>query len=127
MIEQVCRVLDNVRFAALFAPESHAEVPIAGRLPGKGGMTAISGQVDRLAVTTNEVLIADFKTNHPAPERLEEVPDAYVAQLALYRGALALLYPDKTVRAALLWTDVPSLMEISAERMDVALASLTSP
>jgi ATP-dependent helicase/nuclease subunit A len=127
MIEQACRVLDDARFSSLFAPGSHAELPITGRLPGKGGMTAISGQVDRLAVTANEVLIADFKTNHPAPERLEDVPDAYVAQLALYRSTLAVLYPGKTVRAALLWTDIPALMEIPAERMDAVLATLTSP
>ena len=126
MIEQVCRVLDDPRFSALFAPGSHAELPLAGRFPGKHGMTAIAGQVDRLAVTANEVLIADFKTNHPAPARLEEVPQAYVAQLALYRGALALLYPGKTVRAALLWTDVPALMEMPAARMDAALATLTA-
>jgi ATP-dependent helicase/nuclease subunit A len=126
MIEQVCRVLDDPRYSTLFGPGSYAELPIAGRFPGKGGIIAVSGQVDRLAVTADEVLIADFKTNHPAPAKLEEVPQAYVAQLALYRGALALLYPGKRLRAALLWTDIPALMEIPAERMDAALAALTS-
>jgi len=126
MIEQICRVLDDPRFSALFGPGSYAELPIAGRFPGKGGIIAVSGQVDRLAVTADEVLIADFKTNHPAPAKLEEVPQAYVAQLALYRGALALLYPGKRLRAALLWTDIPALMEIPEERMDAALAALTS-
>jgi ATP-dependent helicase/nuclease subunit A len=126
MIEQVCRVLDDPRFSALFGPGSYAELPIAARFPGKGGLIAVSGQVDRLAVTADEVLIADFKTNHPAPAELDEVPPAYVAQLALYRGALALLYPGRRVRAALLWTDIPALMEIPEERMDAALAALTS-
>ena len=127
MIEQVCRVLDDPRFCALFAPGSHAELPIAGRFAGKDGIMAVSGQVDRLAVTASEVLIADFKTNHPAASRLEDVPQAYVAQFALYREVLGLLYPGKTVRAALLWTDVPTLMEIPAARMDAALATLTCP
>ena len=36
-------------------------------------------------------------------------------QLALYRAVLAQIYPDKTVRAALVWTEVPDLMELSAE------------
>ena len=48
------------------------------------------------------------------PRPIEEVPPAYVRQLALYRAVLAQLYPDKVIRAALLWTDVPDLMEIPA-------------
>jgi len=87
----------------------------------------VSGQVDRLAVTAGGVLIADYKTNRPAPRRLEEVPPDYVRQLALYRAVLARLYPERPIRAALIWTDVPDLMEISAQALDRALAALTSP
>ncbi len=47
-------------------------------------------------------------------------------QLALYRALLKNLYPEKTMRAALLWTEVPDLMELSAEAMDAALARVTS-
>jgi ATP-dependent helicase/nuclease subunit A len=119
-------VLEDARFAELFAPGSRAEVPIVGRLTVDGRTIAVSGQVDRLAVTADAVLIVDYKTNRPAPRSLEEVP-AYVKQLALYRAVLAQLYPGKSVRAALVWTDVPDLMEISAAALDQALASLTSP
>jgi ATP-dependent helicase/nuclease subunit A len=86
---------------------------------------AVSGQVDRLVVTADAVLIADYKTNRPAPTRIEDVPPAYVTQLALYRAVLACLYPDRVIRAALVWTDVPDLMEISADAMDHALARVT--
>jgi len=105
-------------------PGSRAEVPIAGRL-GAGGIT-VSGQVDRLAVAGDSVLIADYKTNRSVPRRLEEVPPPYIRQLALYRAVLAQLYPDKTVRAALIWTYTPDLMEIPAAAMDRELAALTS-
>ena len=81
---------------------------------------AVSGQVDRLAVTPGGVLIADYKTNRPAPRRLQDVPPGYVRQLALYRAVLARIYPDRSVRAALVWTDVPDLMEISAARPWIA-------
>jgi ATP-dependent helicase/nuclease subunit A len=87
----------------------------------------VSGQVDRLAVTNDCVLIADYKTNRPAPSRPADVPEAYVAQLALYRAVLGRLYPGKRVRAALVWTDVPDLMEISDASLDAALATITSP
>jgi thiol-disulfide isomerase/thioredoxin len=51
---------------------------------------------------------------------------SYAAQLALYRAALAQLYPTKRVRAALIWTDVPDFMELSSEALDAALARVTS-
>jgi ATP-dependent helicase/nuclease subunit A len=126
MLEQVRRVLDDPRFAELFAPGSRAEVPIVGRLTHDGREITVSGQVDRLAVTGDAVLIADYKTNRPPPRSLEKVP-AYVAQLALYRAVLAQLYPGKIIRAALVWTDVPDLMEVSAAALDQALAGLTTP
>ncbi|HZD28845.1 MAG TPA: PD-(D/E)XK nuclease family protein, partial [Xanthobacteraceae bacterium] len=124
IIEQILLLLEDARFAQLFLPGSRAEVPIVGRL--KGGTLAVAGQVDRLAVTGDSVLIADYKTNRPAPRRLADVPEAYVAQLALYRAVLGELYPDKRIRAALVWTDVPDLMEISDARLGAALAAITS-
>jgi ATP-dependent helicase/nuclease subunit A len=126
LIEQVMGVLEHPRFYELFSAGSRAEVPVVGRLQIGGKSVRISGQIDRLVVTQGSVSIADFKTNRPAPRRIEDVPEAYVTQLALYRALLKNLYPEKTVRAALLWTEVPDLMELSAEAMDAALARVTS-
>jgi ATP-dependent helicase/nuclease subunit A len=123
IVAQLGRLLEDPRFSALFVPGSRAEIPIVGRL---GGTLAVSGQVDRLAVTREAVLIADYKSNRPAPRCVADVPQAYVAQLALYRAVLAELYPDKRIRAALVWTDVPDLMEISEQSLDAALATITS-
>jgi ATP-dependent helicase/nuclease subunit A len=39
---------------------------------------------------------------------------------------VARLYPDRPVRAVLVWTDVPDLMEISSDLLDRALARVTS-
>jgi ATP-dependent helicase/nuclease subunit A len=125
LLAQVRRVLEDARFSELFSPGSRAEIPIVGRL--KGGTLAVSGQVDRLAVSSDAVLIADYKTNRPAPRRIDDVPPAYIRQLALYRAVLMQLYPDKAIRAALLWTDVPDLMEIPAAAMDRELTAVTSP
>ena len=66
MVEQVCRLLDDPRFSPLFLPGSRAEVPIVGRL--RSGTVAVSGQVDRLVVTDDSVLMADYKTNRPTSE-----------------------------------------------------------
>ena len=119
MLREVLALLDDNRFADLFKPGSRAEVPIVGRLARGPEPLLVSGQVDRLVVTDRAVLIADYKTNRPAPA---VPPTAYLTQLALYRAVLAQLYPDKAVRAALVWTDLPDLVEISASDLDAALA-----
>jgi ATP-dependent helicase/nuclease subunit A len=126
MAQQVLAILDDENFAEIFAPGSRAEVPIVGRIARAGrDPIPVAGQVDRLAVTGDTVLIADYKTDRIVPDRLDEVP-RYVTQLALYRAVLARVFPGKTARAALLFTDGPKLMEVPAVVMDAALdAELT--
>ena len=102
-------VLDHPEFAALFGAESQPEVPIVGLF----GAQALSGQVDRIVVRDDEVLVVDYKTLRPPPARASDVPPAYLAQLAVYAKALGAIFPDRPVRAALLWTDGPRLMPIS--------------
>jgi len=69
----------------------------------------------------------DYKTNHAPPASPEEAPEGYLRQLALYRAVLTKLYPQRAVRAALLWTETPDLMEISAPALDAGLTSASSP
>jgi ATP-dependent helicase/nuclease subunit A len=104
-------VLSHPDFAAIFGPGSQAEVPIVGLVEGY----ALSGQIDRLVVTDDEVLIVDFKSMRPPPATEGEVAAVYLRQLALYRAALAQIYPGRHIRCALLWTEGPRLMPISPE------------
>jgi ATP-dependent helicase/nuclease subunit A len=122
LADNVMAVLDEPRFAPVFASGSRAEVSIVGRLAREGEPPIlVSGQIDRLVVTDNEVLIVDFKTNQAPPAAATEAPIAYVRQLALYRAVLRQLYPQRTVRAALLWTETTEFMEISASALDAEL------
>jgi ATP-dependent helicase/nuclease subunit A len=126
LAEKVLALIADPRFAAVFAA-GRAEVAIAGRLERPGlPLALVSGQIDRLAITPSEVLIVDFKTNHAPPAAVAEAPSSYIRQLALYRAVLKKLYPQLPVRAALLWTETPELMEILAPVLDAALLSRDS-
>ena len=123
--QKVFAILDAGEFAEVFAPGSRAEVPIVGRLPRPDGDTErVPGQVDRLIVKDDAVLIADYKTDSIVPDQIENVPPPYIAQLALYRALLCRIYPDKTVRAALIFTNGPALMEVPEAAMDEALCQI---
>jgi len=119
---KVLALICDPRFAPVFAPGSRAEVPVVGRHEGR----LVSGQIDRLVVMPSEILIVDYKTNHAPPVAAAEAPQGYVRQLALYRAVLTKLYPQRPVRATLLWTETPDLMEISAPALDAGLASASS-
>ena len=125
LAEQVMLILDHPHFSELYRPGSRAEVPIVGKLMLGGQPVIVSGQVDRLVVTQASVLIADFKSDRAPPRRIEDAPQDYVKQLALYRAVLKILYPDRPVRAVLIWTEVPEVMELSAEALEGALMQVT--
>jgi ATP-dependent helicase/nuclease subunit A len=125
LAERLLALIGDARFAPVFATPSRAEVSIVGRLERPGLLPVlVSGQIDRLVVTTHEVLIVDFKTNQTPPAGSEDAPLVYIRQLALYRAVLQKLYPQRPVRTAILWTETPELVEISAPALDAELASM---
>lgn len=127
--KEALAILADPDFGALFAAASRAEVPLVAEIPnpsGRGPALKLTGQIDRLAVTDEAVLIIDYKTNRAAPSSVEDVAPVYLYQLAAYRLALAEIYPDKPVRAALLWTEVPQMMEIPPAILDRYAAGLWS-
>ena len=107
-------ILEEGTLAPLFGPGSRAEVTVIGTV----GESVISGRVDRLAIGDREVLIVDYKTNRPAPADESAVSPTYLGQMAAYRALLAEIYPAKTIRCALVWTEGPRLMELSDARLD---------
>ena len=111
--EETLAVLRHPDFAALFGPGSQAEVPLVGLIGGH----ALSGQIDRLVVDENRVSIVDYKTMRPVPANEDEVAPLYLRQLAIYRAALARIYPGRDISCALLWTQGPLLMPISPAKL----------
>lgn len=120
MRDEVMRVLSDPAFGAVFAPGSLAEVAIGGRPKGVADGVVLSGRIDRLAVLADRVLVVDYKTNRPPPQRVEDVPDAYFAQMAAYRGLLQEIYPGRQIDTALLWTFDARLMPLPDAALDRA-------
>ena len=113
------RVLDDPRFAELFAPGQ----------PRRGA--------DRRAARPNGRTVRRLRPGRPpgrhrrcgADRRLQDQPSGPASDSRTCRRPMSASsrsiapcwpssIPDKTIRAALLWTDVPDLMEIPAAAMD---------
>ena len=102
-------ILQKPEMQILFGENSRSEVPIVGvTSDGK----VISGQIDRLVVSDDEVLIIDYKTNRYPPQRIEDVPESYLEQINAYKDLLKNIFSCKKIRCFLLWTTDATLMEI---------------
>lgn len=101
-------------FSDVFGPLSLAEVPIAGVVAGR----VIAGTVDRILVRDHDVLVVDFKTGRRVPASLDAVPAYHQAQMAAYAAVLETIFPGKSVRAALLYSSGPSMIELPQEALD---------
>jgi ATP-dependent helicase/nuclease subunit A len=126
IVGETLAIVQNEAFAPLFAPGSLAEVPIVARLGEGDHDFDLEGQIDRLAILDEDLLILDYKTNRPPPTTPHDVAQSYINQLAAYRLALGKMFPGKRARAALLWTDGPTLMEIPSTLLDDAERDMLS-
>jgi ATP-dependent helicase/nuclease subunit A len=96
------------------------------RPDGKGAPLRVTGQIDRLLVAKDHVLIVDYKTNRPPPTEQVDVPESYLLQLVAYRLALRQITGLTRVEAAILWTDGTRLMPIDDTILDAAEVRLWS-
>jgi len=126
VLEEAFSVLDNPDFSDIFASGSRAEVSLAGSARGLPEDLYLNAQIDRLCVTETEVVIVDYKSNRPPPSDPKDVLDLYLGQMAAYRELAREIYPKRTVRCALLWTDGPRLMILPDTLLDAALQKVAA-
>ncbi|MBP5534410.1 MAG: UvrD-helicase domain-containing protein [Alphaproteobacteria bacterium] len=106
---ELLNLLQKPELKKLFEADSLPEVPIVGTTSdGK----AISGQIDRLVVCDDEVLIIDYKTNRFPPKTEKDIPLAYIEQMNAYKDLLKNIFDGKKIKCFLLWTATLTLMEI---------------
>jgi ATP-dependent helicase/nuclease subunit A len=115
LIADACRVIDDPRFPDLFSPAALAEAPIAAVIAGG---IVVSGTADRLLVTGERVLVADFKTGRDVPAAPEAAPPSHLRQMASYCAALRVIFPDRPVEAALLYTAGPTLLPLPPDLLE---------
>jgi ATP-dependent helicase/nuclease subunit A len=99
-LREVLGLLGEPWMQDALGPGSLAEAPLAGEVNGR----LIAGQVDRLKVESDRVLVLDYKTNRPPPENVADVAPLYLRQMGAYRALLRAAFPGRVVECALVWT-----------------------
>jgi len=116
LADDACALIADPRFADLFGTDSLAEAPIAAVVAGG---TVVSGTVDRLLISDDRILVADFKTGRHPPASADAIPPAHLRQMAAYRAALRIIFPERLVEAALLYTAAPVLHALPDALLDL--------
>ncbi|NMA98525.1 MAG: double-strand break repair helicase AddA [Phyllobacteriaceae bacterium] len=124
--QKAISILSRPELAHLFGPGSRAEVPFLVAARRKGEAVKLSGRIDRLVVDDSRVLVVDYKSDRSVPDKAADVPRNYRTQLGLYALVAGQLFPGRSVEAAILWTELESLMNLPSEllaeaRMDFTL------
>jgi len=122
-LSSIFTVLERPDLAPLFDIDSRAEVAVMGIVDIHGRRRAVSGQIDRLAVLPDHILIADFKTGRP-PQNAADIPDAYLLQLALYQKLLEKIYPDHEICTMLVYMQGATVFKPDREKQQALLEKL---
>lgn len=103
--QEACGVRDNPQFVTLFQKEhyvrAYSEVPIQYYLEGD----LIYGIIDRLVEYDHEALVIDYKSHaHAKSANAKKLAQDYAGQLHLYAEGIRKIWPQKKVRAGVLFT-----------------------
>ncbi|MBY0272067.1 MAG: double-strand break repair helicase AddA [Alphaproteobacteria bacterium] len=101
MIETTLKVLNT--YPDFYTPSSLGEVPFEGKL----GDHWVSGQIDRLVIMEEQILIIDYKTHREAPSKLEDIPPSILKQMVIYRDIVTKIYTEHAISCGILWTSLP--------------------
>jgi ATP-dependent helicase/nuclease subunit A len=123
LLAESLAVLALPALAALFGPGSLAEVALIGEV--EGGV-AVNGRIDRLLVSPDRVVLADFKTDRHVPQDAADLPPAHVRQVGLYARLLRKLYPAKEIGALLVYTAGPCVHALDADALERAVDDVTA-
>ncbi|MES2905107.1 MAG: double-strand break repair helicase AddA [Pseudomonadota bacterium] len=105
----VCDILQHADFKDVFSGNALVEAPIAAVLEDG---RVIAGTVDRLLVEEGLVRVIDFKTGAFVPDTAADVPTSHRNQMAAYVEALKVIFPGRSVEAALLYTSGPKMIAL---------------
>ena len=101
--------------AELLSADGHSE---AGLITRRADGSPERRRIDRLVMTPEGVLVADYKTDREVPAAAADCNPEYLMQLATYRDALRLAAPGLPLRFCLVFTEAPKLMMIPDALLD---------
>jgi len=103
IVQSALQFIADPRYKDLFGETGRGEVSVQGELDG----VTVSGEIDRLAVFDDRVVLAEFKSTRWIPATADDIPKAHRAQTQIYKRLVELVYPGRAVEAQLIYVAAP--------------------
>lgn len=115
-ILEVSNCLKSTELSQIFNTEDNQEVlkevPISFIKNGK----ALYRVIDHLVIDKNQAWIIDYKTTRDVnADSMHDTAKQYQHQISTYIYAVKKLYPEKSIRASILFTAIPALYDFEPE------------
>lgn len=123
LVDEVIALIDKPDLAWVWGADALTEVDITADIPGLG---RIHGAIDRLIIGPDTITAIDYKSNRLVPAAPGDTPLGLQRQLAAYSHALQQIYPNHTIKAAILWTSAGTLTVLPQQHLHDALNSLAT-
>ncbi len=113
---EACAVVDDPGLRSYFDPrcyrQAHNELAI---LYTEAGLS-VYGVIDRAVERENGIVLLDYKTHrHASPANAQELAQPYSEQMRLYAQGARRLWPNREIRAYVLFTGPRRLVDMSGE------------
>jgi len=123
LVDEVIALIDMPDLAWVWDADALTEVVVTADIPGLG---RIQGAIDRLIIGPDTITVIDYKSNRLVPASPQDTPLGLQRQLAAYSHALQQIYPNHTIKAAILWTTTGTLTVLPQQHLHDALNSLAT-
>ena len=109
--------LQQDKLKSIFQPQENTKIYNELPVQYKTGNKLVIGVIDRLLVSQNEVLIIGYKSHMHTDEHNKAVlVSQYQPQMQFYADGIRQVWPDKLVKAALLFTHIADLQYVNIDR-----------
>ena len=123
LAEQLKVLVADPLLAEILSAEGHSEASLIALAPDGSPERR---RIDRLVMTGQGILVADYKTDREVPATADACNPEYLMQLATYREALRRAEPGRAMRFCLVYTEAPKLIMVPDALLD-RMAALRQP
>lgn len=108
------RVLQHPELNTIFQPSGILKYYNECPIQYMQGDRQVYGVIDRLLIAENSVTIVDYKTHqHATHDNIAQIAENYQQQMQLYADGVRQLWPDKTIKACLVFTECGALLPMN--------------
>ncbi|XCE27720.1 double-strand break repair helicase AddA [Candidatus Liberibacter asiaticus] len=126
LLLSITRLLENPMMTTAMSCDSYSEVSVSGKINCPKKDIIISGRIDQISISQQNIFIFEYKTHHHVPQEIEHIPYTHIAQLSIYEKILKDSYPNKSLVCLLIYVSEPKVFIIPQNKLNKAFAEIST-